>query len=366
MDILVLTIEYPPVGGGGASVVQAVSRGYVARGHVVRVVTMACGDLPRHEWDGAVEVLRVPSLRRSRGVSHPWEQAAFLASATQMLGGLVRERRPDVVHCHFIVPTGLLALMLKRRFGIPYVVSAHGSDVLGYNSRFSALYPLLRLPWRAIVHGATAVTAPSSGLLENITAQARVSRPAVVPHGVDVAAGASVATTKDQAILVVGRLQPSKAIGDVIQAFGRSGLSSWRLDVVGEGPLRSSLEAQTRELGLADRVRFHGWLDRQGALAERYDRAAVYCSASRLESFGLTVIEGMAAGCRPIVSDIPAHRDIVSDKESRFPPGDVAALAKLMQAAALHAPRPELSDELSRFAWPTIIERYLELLAVPR
>lgn len=109
--------------------------------------------------------------------------------------------------------------------------------------------------------------------------------------------------------------------------------------IVGEGPLRAELEAQSHELGIDDQVRFHGAVPHH-ALPEYYRRAAiavfpfVEAADGDQEGFGLVVVEAMGCGCAVIASDLPAVRDPIPDDQSglRVRPGDAEQIA-----SALHS-----------------------------
>ena len=77
----------------------------------------------------------------------------------------IRKNKYDLMHAHFIFPTGITAYLLKRIVDIPLIITAHGSDVPGYNpDRFNIMHRLLRIIWKKIVRGADAVTSPSEFL----------------------------------------------------------------------------------------------------------------------------------------------------------------------------------------------------------
>ncbi len=81
------------------------------------------------------------------------------------------------------------------------------------------------------------------------------------------------------------------------------------LVVANDGSLRPAMEAWVRDLGLTDRVRFVGRLDAQSQAAE-YDAARWFLSLPRSDSVSVSVLEALAHGCWPIVSDLPANREL--------------------------------------------------------
>ena len=115
LSILMLSIEYPPVGGGASPVTRGLARALVQRGHRVDVVTMAHGTLPADESDEGVRVLRVPSFRARLERSRVHELAAYTISARSRIRALAAECRYDACHAHFVLPTGWVPFALRRR-----------------------------------------------------------------------------------------------------------------------------------------------------------------------------------------------------------------------------------------------------------
>lgn len=89
--------------------------------------------LPREENADGVRLHRVPCLRRSMAVSYSHELLSYVAAAAPRVRSLVRQRSYDINHTHFIFPDAVVAAAVKRLTGLPFIVTAHGSDVPGYN-----------------------------------------------------------------------------------------------------------------------------------------------------------------------------------------------------------------------------------------
>ncbi len=94
-------------------------------------------------------------------------------------------------------------------------------------------------------------------------------------------------------LLWVGQLIPRKRIDLALDALARAAAPNWTFDIVGDGGARPQLEEQTRRLGLADRVFFHGF---QADPAAWYRRADLLVFPSWLENFPVTMVEAMSHG----------------------------------------------------------------------
>lgn len=360
MNILTLNYEYPPIGGGAAPVASDIARNLVSRGHSVRVVTMAFRGLPAHEVKDGVEIERVKCLRSKAFVSYPWEQLSYLISARHFLKEHLKTHSYDVVHVHFVIPTGVLGVWLKKRYGLPFIITAHGSDVEGYNqNRFQLLHKLLRTPWRKICEKTSFVTAPSQYLKDLILKSDASIRCQIVPNGIETDRYAN--GPKENTILTLCRLQPHKGVQDVIRAFAAIKADGWKLCVVGDGPYRPELERIAAECGVSDSVEFKGWVE--GKSAELYDilaRARVFVSMSRFESFGVSAAEAVASGCSTVLSDIPTHQFFTQFGAQLVPIEQNAALNNaLLAAMQAHSPVQVDAEPLD---WRGIVKNFEALL----
>lgn len=149
-------------------------------------------------------------------------------------------------------------------------------------------------------------------------------------------------------LLFVGRLVPVKGLGTVLDAFARLDgpeFAGWRLDVVGDGPLRPVVEAAAA----ADpRIQVHGSCE-YTALGRYYAAADVLVLPSSYEPWGLVVNEALGFGLWTVVSDQVGARELITGPEEGavFPAGDGAALASALRAARDHLrrePRPPATD----------------------
>lgn len=330
MKILVLNYEYPPIGGGAAPVAKVTCEVLAGRGHEVTVVTMRYKGLPTYEKVNGVDIYRVPCLRKKAGVCHPWEQLTYIVSAKKFLKNHLKgnEHKYDICHTHFIIPSGVIAQWFKKRYGIPYVITAHGSDVQGYNkNRFVLLHKLLHPMWKKISRSAEVVISPSEYLKGLIEKSAPKLKCVVIPNGIDIKAYRT--GPKENIILVMSRLQEHKGVQRVIQAFAHACYSDWSLHIAGDGPYREKLESLVSELGLGERVVFHGWLKSMSdEYVELLAKSRIFVLASEFENMPVSVLEAIASDCYVILSDIPAHKQFEKYGARLFLLSDINMLAE--------------------------------------
>lgn len=324
LKVLILNYEFPPLGGGASPVSYEIAKGLVGIGHSVTVVTMGYKDLPKYEEIDGIKVYRVKCLRSKKEICHPWEQLSYLLSANKFLKKHLKTNSYDINHTHFIIPTGRLALWLKKKYKLNYIITSHGSDVLGYNKRFAKLYPFLIKPWKKYIREAKVITTPSQFLQDEIKKITQEGKFVVIPNGID--KDKFKPLEKENKVLVVARLFVNKGIQDILDALKGIDLGDWRVDIVGDGPYKEFLINKTKENGLEEKVTFHGWIDNKcDKMKELYGKAKVFISASYFENLSIVLLEALASGCYVITSNVGGNPEVV-EKENLFEKGNIEEL----------------------------------------
>jgi glycosyltransferase involved in cell wall biosynthesis len=280
--------------------------------------------------DRAEDGLRVLRLRQ-RPLALPRADSAL--TVLGLSGALARLRRegfaPDVLHAHTL-EAAIPAVMLGRVHRIPVVVSEHWSG-----------FPLGRLtPWqrvlaRRVFEAADAVCPVSESLRRAIEPYAPGARMQVVGNVVDTALFAPPARERPThdgpvRLLAVALLSDKKGLDVLLDALARraaDGRPPVSLDVVGDGPERAALDARARDLGLDGAVRFHG-LQSRDAVARRMAESDVFVLPSHVETFGVALVEALAAGLPVVATDVGVAGEVVDERAGVIvPPGDAGALA---------------------------------------
>jgi glycosyltransferase involved in cell wall biosynthesis len=235
-----------------------------------------------------------------------------LQSRRYLRAGLRRvldEIQPDVFHAHYAVEHGFYGSFAGFH---PYVVSGWGSDLLVESRKTFGRMIAQRALGRADLVTANDVSlarrAAELGVPED--------RIEVIHLGIDRlfldAGERSVNLRADGAepatVISDRALEPLYNVDVVVRAFARlrERMPGARLIVAGDGSRRGRLEALAAELALGPAVRFTGRLEPK-ELAEALANAHVYVSVPSSDSLALSTVEAMAAGCFPVVSDLPSN-----------------------------------------------------------
>ncbi|HEY6193524.1 MAG TPA: glycosyltransferase family 4 protein [Candidatus Eisenbacteria bacterium] len=361
MRIGIVSQSYYPRYGGVTEHVHALAHELRRRGHEVTIITSFFRRGEKGFTDGV--------LRIGWNILVPFNRAfvdfAIGVSLKGRLKRAIRDLDLDIVHVH--CPTAptlpIFAVQVSDR---PTVGTFHST---GGRTAIQDLFKPMVVGAMARLDGRIAVSATAR-------ATAEIYHPGpydVIPNGVDVERFhplvAPFPAWRDPAftnILFVGRLDPRKGVQHLIAAMpevvertdGRA-----RLLVVGDSYLRPQIMA-----GVASSVREHVHFLGHVASADLprwYATGDLFCSpATGNESFGIVLVEAMAAGRAVVCSDIPGYRTVVTPNRDAavFPPGDVPALARtLSQLVEDPERRGRLAAEGRRraleFAWPSVVDR---------
>jgi glycosyltransferase involved in cell wall biosynthesis len=159
---------------------------------------------------------------------------------------------------------------------------------------------------------------------------------------------APLASSAAPSFLYIGRFSKEKGLFDLLDAFHdlRKKLPASTLNLVGDGPLKSSLAERVAALGLGSSVTFRGSMNLE-KIAPFLLASSALVLPSRHEPWGLVVNEALSYGCPVVVSDVcGCVPELVRDGVTgfSFPVGNVAALSQAMLAAvALSADRPSVA-----------------------
>lgn len=387
--LLVLTTTFPRwAGDREPPFVFDLSRRLAGQFEVHVLAPHAAGAQRRETLDG-VQVhrfryapQRLQQLAYDGGIlarlrERPWRLLlvpCLLLAQAWALRRLLAQQRFDVIHAHWLIPQGLVAVLAGATRRVPMLCTSHGGDLFGLRG---ALPSRLK---RLVLARCRAVTVVSQAMREAVLALRPGQAVQVVPMGTDLTSRftppAQPARTPG-GLLFAGRLVEKKGVRYLLDAVARLRAAgrAVTLTVAGDGPQRAALQAQARQLGIDDAVAFVGAVD-HARLAQLFQTAAVAVVPSVVaadgdqEGFGLVIVEAMGCGCPVVASRLPAIDDIVIDGETALlaPPADAAALAATLGAVLddpAGAERRALAAReraLAHFDWHGVVDRYAALL----
>lgn len=280
-----------------------------AHGHEVRLFSLERAPV------GFADVVGLPAAPLPGALRYPL--------AVPRLARELAAFAPDVVDAHYVPNYGVMAALVGRR---PLSIAAWGSDLL-----LAARGPLQRARAAYALGRADLVICDAANLAT--AARGAGARPATVrtmPWGIDLARF-TPGVERTPGLIVSTRMhEPLYDLPTVIEAAARVLASQPHatLVVAGDGSQRAGLERMATTRLPAGRWRFTGRLAPE-AMAALLARAEVVISASRSDSTSVSLLETMACGAVPVVSDLEGNREWVTDGDGArlFPVGDASACA---------------------------------------
>lgn len=336
-SVALVASSFLPRTGGVEEHVRHLALGLRDRGHRIAVWAVDQGDPPATLPGITVRYLPTPLPASSpRSVRDFTRAAPYALRAWQHA---FRSDRPEVVHVQCFGPNGPWASAMAALHRAPLVIGAHGETFMDEHRVFERSR-LQQAALRMALRRAAAVTTCSQYAADDL---ARFgydpARASVVRNGVDPAepAGAVPAGLPSRYLLGLGRHVRVKGFDLLLRAFARAigagGLAGLSLVIAGDGPERQRLAALAAELGVADRIVLPGRLD-HGQVTAVMAGAEALVVPSRVEAFGIVVLEGLRAGVPVIATSLGGVAEFAADAAVLVDPTDLGALATALTRVA--------------------------------
>ena len=375
MKILIISHEYPPIGGGGANACFFLARQFAQSGNDVDILTAMYAGLPKTEkTESGVKIYRVNCKRKNKEKSSFAEMLSFLCSAWRKAEKMASVNHYDKCLVFFGIPSGPIAFHLKKKYGLPYVVRFGGGDIPGAQKRFKYIYKVLSPILRKIWGEADALIANSAGLKKRAQRFENRYKIQVIENGVDDQFFCPPDIKKEDStlkILFVSRLIEGKGlqfiipnIKDINNEVAKKVKKGIKLLIVGDGPYRQTLETLTKENGADCIVSFEGRKDKD-EVREYYRSADLFILPSLSEGMPNVVLEAMASGLPIVMTPCEGSKELINgngiiSKHDGF--GE--ALIKMCTSDEQRIRMGQSSRTLvqERFRWELIAKKYLVLM----
>lgn len=354
-----IALYLPSLRGGGAErVLVILANAFAERGYFVDLV-LASAEGPY--LNEVADAVRVVDLKSSR----------VLTSLPGLVSYLRRERPAALLSA--MGHANVVALLARDLAWVPtrVVISERSnfSVSLAHANRWAQM---LGRPMRLLYRRAEGIIAISGGVADDLARQTRIPRDRidVVYNPLEIGRVQALSrqtvemqfatTSQGPLVIAVGRLVEQKGFSSLLRAFAR--LRSARqaqLCILGNGPLRTTLEAEVEALGLSADVILPGFLENPFVLMRHAD---LFVLSSGWEGFGNVLVEAMACGTPVVSTDCPSGpAEILEDGRwgRLVPVGDEAALAEAMAATLDDTEQPDVAARAAEFSVDRAAVAYL-------
>ncbi len=301
---------------------------------------------------------------------------------------LIKSRKLNLIHSHFIIPSGLVGAFYSKFLRMKHVVTIHAAD----------LFALEALPYnqnvlRFIITNTDQITVVSSHLYERLLklvpadlVEQVARKTQIIPMGTHTELFRVVSNKKELkrkhgieskfVLLFIGRLAEKKGIPYLLKAMSQiiSQNKEVGLLVCGDGPMRIELEDLVKQLKLEEFVTFCDFVDGQRkvdylSLSDILIVPSIVTDSGDTEGLPVIILEGLAAGKVVIASDVGGIKDAIKDGENALlvepknPDQITQKVLKLMYDNQLREKLSEnASESVKDYDWNTIGERYKQVL----
>ncbi len=358
MKVLHITNHFWPSTGGVEKFILDLCRESMKTGITCEVL---CLNRPHHSKEilppfGEIEGIKITRI--------PFVNLTYYKPALLPLEKL---KEADVLHVHGVGALLDFVVATKILHKKPIVVSTHGG--IFHTKALSLVKKAYFFGFeRWVLKGVNQVVACSrndEALFASIS-----NRLIRIDNGVELKRfDASLGEKKKNVFLYVGRISKNKCIDQLIETFGalNEKEKSFELRLVGEDweGIRSELEKKAQSQGIADKIVFVGHVS-ESELVREYQNASFFVSASRYEGFGISAIEGMAAGCIPIVNPIDSFKNFISEGKNGFfveYPNPIQAAQKIEEIASkkLDPLRVNAQKTAQEYGWDRKINDWIKV-----
>ena len=371
LKILVLNYEFPPLGGGAGNATYYLLKEFAKLDDIyVDLVTSSASEFEHQKFSQNINIYKL-NIGKKGNIHYQSNKDIIIYTIKSYFftRKLLHQKKYNLVHAFFGIPCGFIGYLFRKK--IPYIISIRGSDVPGYNERFSDLYkvlsPLIKKVWK----NSKAVIANSRDLKKLALITSPNQKIDIIYNGIDV--GEFKARNKKNNnsfnVLCVTRLIKRKGIKYLVLALPKVIKKypdlNLKLTIIGEGNLKKDLEDLVKDKNLNRFIYFKGLIE-HSQLPLYYNRADVFILPSLNEGMSNAVLEAISSGLPIITTDTGGTSELVKENGFIVPKKNSEkiseALIKLIEDKDLCLEMGEKSREIAeKLGWDKVAEQYLEI-----
>jgi len=386
MRIAYLTQSYPPMVSGASLAVQMLAEGMAEQGHQVLVLTSSDRDEPYTQQNKSLTVYHNRSLLNPFRVGQRYTRGAHRENTK-----LLCDFEPDIIHVHDPFQFAHTGLKYCQKRAIPIIITTHQLPwfVKAYFPKRPGVGKLIEKGlWiysNWLLQKFDKVISPTHTIANVVHRQTGIN-PDVINYGIELdyfyngSKNGSVEITLRKKfniplgvpiLLHVGRLDLDKSVEIVIRAAARSmSGNDAHLLVIGDGTERIRLVRLCKDLGVGGRSHFPGYITSRQELAYVYRTAAIFVTASEIETQGIVLLEAAACGLPIVAVNATCIPEIVKDGFNGFlvAPRDVDSMANRLIKLLLDRENAKLMGEAGcsigkKFSKQNMIDEHAYLYA---
>ncbi|MBX7226476.1 MAG: glycosyltransferase family 4 protein [Chitinophagales bacterium] len=376
MNILILNYEYPPLGGGAGIVTENLANSFALAGHKVFIVTTWFNGEPEYFAEGNITIVRLRSKRKYTFQSNPIEMYSWIRHSKAYFDAFTEDIRFDICLSNFTLPGGEVAIYLKKKWNLPYIILSHGHDIPWFSPRqmfiwHSVFYFKLKHLLKASLYNVL-LSEELKRRADGFLGSKYTSKNVVIPNGFTFQ---NFRTSfedagKELQLLFVGRMVEQKDPLLALKVFSllrKMGLPV-RMKMIGDGKLKPMLENWIRHYQI-EHIELTGKISQSQVLREM-EEAHLLLAPSREEGMSLAVLEALSRGMYVLATQISGNTDVIFEGINGhfIVKREVEEIANLVKdfyyekfLKGYRYPDYYLENFSNSFSWVSAAEKYLQL-----
>lgn len=322
MNILILNYEYPPLGGGAGLVTQHLAEQFNKKGHQVFIVTTWFQGTPEYSVQENITIVRLKSLRKYTYKSNPAEMLSWIRHSKKFFSTFSPKVAFDVCLANFTLPGGEVALHLKKKWELPFVILSHGHDIPWFSPKQMFWYHLGLWPYIKKILAESArnvlLTPELKASADKFLGKKFASKNTVIPNGLNIPEQGSESQSKNEkmTILFVGRLVEQKDPITLLKAIKllEQKKIPFHLKIIGDGDLKTEMERLIFKLGIKN-ISLMGKVSHSEVMQEM-SKSHILVAASREEAMSLSVLEGISNGLYVVATKISGNDEVIVEGQN--------------------------------------------------
>lgn len=370
--ILIITNEYPPLGGGTANEVFFSLKEYTKFTDIfIDVITASHNKIKTEKLTNNITIHFLDIDKKGINIHFQSTKDIIIYTLKAFHFGakLLKIHKFDYIFCYSGIPAGFIGYVLNLFWKVPYIIRLQGGDVPFYEKRFK-LMDILFFQWLSpfIWKRAINTHANSSGLRNMALKVDPKLNIGTIFNGVDI----NYFTCSDRQkhndvfiILAVGRLVERKNFDLLIRAVSKlEDKDSIEIQIAGDGPEKQNLKKLAKDLNV--NLHLYGETAKRD-LVKIYQQADIFCLPSKNEGMSNTLMEAMASGLPCIVSNVGGTSELVNDTNGIVLKINndeyiIKAIKKLYKNRQLISDKGKKSRRKAEmFSWERTILNYLKI-----
>ena len=265
-----------------------------------------------------------PKLSRKYVINSSLRNPFHYFSVIRKLRKIIAKEQPTIIHVQQLVTYNFLLLKANKKFRIPVISTAWGSDIL-VTPKLGWIYKKMV---QYCIEQSDYLTADAQFLIDEMQKLSR-KKIEVVEANFGITIPPTVPLTKENIIYSNRTHKPLYRIDEIIHAFSRfvqlEQYRDWQLVIASKGPDTASLKKLVEQLNIQNSVQFVGWLSSEENMTW-YEKSKIWISLPESDATAISLLEAMSVGCIPIVTDLPAMREWIENKKNGILVSDTRTL----------------------------------------